>query len=379
MIQNMKKETSIFNEKDMFWCSVPVPPINNHKDDIFDFLPEQITNYGQSQTHPSIVYIPGGWNGHEYWLATTPYPNSTGVFENTCIYYGDADPDGTPPRLFHPINGTANGIYTRIQNPITPVPDNATVNSDPDLFFDNNTLWLISRENTNSFATYSQKSIDGQSWTPRGARDTGFLWRTGSGVLTGKPEFLSPALIRVSPSKLRAYCLSGSAGIYPRNIITNTGVCWGIWIMEGTTLEGPGDFVYTKKATLTGKRDIEPWHFDVFHDDETGFYYAICSGNNYNSNGVNGVYLAESTDGLTFNMFSKPIIDAVPQYRPTAFIDSNRNFVLYWCSEAGAPTDSGKYPRGASDIPVDGRAIGVSFRNFDDMLSELRFYVIGWQ
>lgn len=94
----MKKEASIFNEEDMFWCSVPVPPIDNHKDGVFNFLPEQIANYGQSQTHPSIVYIPGGWNGHEYWLATTPYPNSTGVFENTCIYYGDADLDGTPPR-----------------------------------------------------------------------------------------------------------------------------------------------------------------------------------------------------------------------------------------------------------------------------------------
>ena len=25
--------------------------------------------------HPDVVHVPGGWNGYEYWMGMTPYPN----------------------------------------------------------------------------------------------------------------------------------------------------------------------------------------------------------------------------------------------------------------------------------------------------------------
>ena len=130
----MKKLEPIFSAEQMSYCSVPVPPINATKDPnyTFDFTPEQIAQYGQSQTHPSIIYIPGGWNGHEYWLATTPYPFAMDVFENPCIYYGDADAEGNPPVLFTPISGVASGDYIMVDNPVVKVPSNDNINSDPD-------------------------------------------------------------------------------------------------------------------------------------------------------------------------------------------------------------------------------------------------------
>ena len=100
----MKKINPVFSKEEMLFCSIPVPPINNHKGGTFDFTQEQIEKYGQSQTHPSIVYKAEGWNGHKYWLATTPYPHIAGVFENACIYYGDEDESGNPPRIFTPIS-----------------------------------------------------------------------------------------------------------------------------------------------------------------------------------------------------------------------------------------------------------------------------------
>lgn len=375
----MKALDPIFSKDEMLFCSIPVPPINDHKDGVFDFTADQISNYGQSQTHPSIVFIPGGWNGHEYWLATTPYPEAVGVFENPCIYYGDADNEGNPPRIFTPISGTPSGDFTMVNNPIVKVPNNWTTNSDPDLWLDPDTsiMWMISRENSNHHAPYSQKSADGQAWTPRGDRATGYLWKEGTGDLVGKPEFLSPAILKIG-NKIRVYSLSGSGGIYSLNYKLNRGLCWGLWVMEGTKLEGVGDFVYVKKAAILGKRGIEPWHMDMFIDSRTGYIYMICSAKN-NLTNTTDVYLAESADGWNFNLFSKPLISGgYSHYRPTAALRSDNSLVVYF-SVTNAPSTETSYPNGASDVPVDGRAIGVCCKDFDEILSELRAAkVVGW-
>ena len=375
----MKNNEPVFGTDKMFFCSVPVPPIDNHKGASFDFTTEQIENYGQSQTHPSIQYFPNGWNGHKYWLASTPYPHAVGVFENPCIYYGDEDASGNPPRIFTPISGTASGVYTMINNPIVKVPNNTTTNSDPDLWFDSsaNILWMISRENSNNYAVYSQKSANGQAWTPRGNRDTGYLWKKGVGDLQDKPEFLSPAILKVG-TKIRIYSLSGTGGIYPLNYELNKGLCWGLYIMEGTTLEGAGDFSFVKKAAILGKRGIEPWHMDMFADDRTGYIYMVCSATNNLTNKTE-VYLAESTDGWNFNLFAKPLLSNYAHYRPTATLRPSDNMLIVYWSVVNAPTTASSYPNGENDVPVDGRAIGLSYDNFDDVLNILRNdKVLGW-
>lgn len=376
----MKAISPIFSKDEMLFCSVPVPPINDHKSGQFDFTEEQISKYGQSQTHPSIVFVPDGWNGHQYWLASTPYPKAVGVFENPCIYYADAE-NGNPPRAFTPIAGTVQGDYTMINNPIVKVPNNSTTNSDPDLWLDtdNSIMWMISRENSNAYAVYSQKSLNGQAWTPRGDRTTGFLWKSGTGDLDTKPEFLSPAIVKVG-NKIRIYSLSGTGGIYSLNYKLNRGLCWGLWVMEGTTLEGSGDFSYVKKAAILGKRNIEPWHMDMFVDSRTGYIYMVCSARN-NLTNTTDVYLAESTDGWNFYLFSKPLISGgYSHYRPTAAIRSSDNLLMVYFSVVNAPSTAASYPNGGSDIPVDGRAIGVCYKNFDEVLAELRAdKVIGWE
>ena len=395
----MKKLTPIFSGSDLQFCSHPVPAIDAHKavGSSFSFNSFQIANYGQSQTHPSIVYIAAGWNGHKWWMATTPYPipatydERMSVFENPCIYYAD-DESGNPPRTWYPINGAANGAYTMVTNPIVRITDstpnsagNVTVNSDPALYFDAagnggaGVLWLISRENSNGFAVYAQKSLDGQSWTPRGDRTTGFLWKYNTGGLVGEPEFLSPALLKVG-SELRAYCLASRSALEAKDDRKNKGMNWGVWIMKGTTLEGSGDFTYWKKACFTGKINIEPWHYDIFKDNSTGYYYAVIVAKDYDVDlYAKWTYLAESTDGLNFRIFPRPLTNTYINYRPTACLQGS-NLVLYWTTESGAPTTSGSYPRGSADIPVDaGRAIGLSYKNFQTILTTLRAdEVKGW-
>jgi hypothetical protein len=371
-------EYGVFTEKDMVYASVPVPPINNHKGGVFDFTSTQIANYGQSQTHPSIVYIAGGFGGHEYWMATTPYPKSTAVFENPCIYYGDADINGNPPRVWTPISGTANGIYTVIDNPIVKVPNSTTVNSDPDLFYDsvNNKLCLISRENTNGFAVYYQESLDGQSWTPR----TQFLWKKDTGLLMNFPEFVSPAILKIG-TKWRVYNLVGTTGYIDTNddyLSWQNKISKGIYIMEGTSFEGSGNFTFVGKASFLGKSSIHPWHFDITFDTTTNKYYAIVCAINYDTMKSGGMYLAESTDGLDFKMYSKPVSIAKGFYRPTLFIKDG-NLVIYWCTESGASTLPTDYPNGASDIPNDGRAVGYMVKKLTDVITELKKNEVkGW-
>lgn len=356
---------AVFSKNDLKFCSVPVPDINAHKNTDFEYTAEQIAAYTQSQTHPSIVYIPNGWNGHKYWLATTPYPAGTGVFENPCIYYGDEDKKGNPPTVFTPINGTASGEYTVVNNPVVKVNGTNAVNSDPDLILLNGTMWLISRANHERHCTYAQKSETGQAWTPRCETP---LWVRPAPM---EPEFISPSIIE-KDGELLAYGLSGR-GAYPYDEYNNMGFSWGIHILKGTTMEGVGDFDYWQKGVITGNFLVDPWHMDIFKDNSTGKIYMILCGNNVEpANSHRYCYLAESEDGVTFYLYGKPLMNAYRNYRPTAFLrESDRKLIVYFSTEYANVT-ADELPNGASDMSNDGRYIVMAEKNFDTVLNELK-------
>ena len=312
-------------------------------------------------------------------MAATPYPNSIGVFENPCIYYGDADGSGNPPRIFTAISGTASGAYTVLNNPVVKVPNNTTINSDPDLFYDavNNKLCLISRENTNGYAVYYQESLNGQSWTPRTAN---YLWKKGVGGSANQPEMISPAVLKIG-IKWRIACVTGNCGylVDETYLKYQNQLSKGIRIMEGTSFIGNGDFVEVGKLSLLGKGAIHPWHFDMSIDPTTGKYYMVVVGINYDTLVGSCLYLAESIDGLDFKIFSKPLCVAKSFYRPTFFIKANGDFILYWSTESGASTTAADYPNGSLDIPIDGRAIGYSKAKLTDIIADLALKKVkGW-
>ena len=89
------------------------------------------------------------------------------------------------------------------------------------------------------------------------------------------------------------------------------------------------------------------------------------------------MYLAESEDGFNFNVFARPLLGDYGKnmgyYRPTACVrNSDRALIVYWCTVTGCSKDAVDYPNGASDIPVDSRAVGVSYGNFDAILDRLK-------
>lgn len=357
------KYNAVFAKGDHHFCSVPIPAINDNKDGTFDFTAEQIAAYSQSQTHPSIYYNASGWNGHKWWLCTTPYPSATGVFENPCMYYADDQQDGTPPVVWTPISGTSSGDYTVVDNPITKVPNNATINSDPDIIVLNNVMYMISRENTNHHIPYVQKSTDGQAWTKRGS--TG-LW---DHTLISQPQMLSTGFIKIG-DYIYGYSCTGTSG----NYITvdsekNRGYSWGIRIMRGTTFDNGGDFAYYKTCYLTGDKWIQPWHMDIFAYNNK--YYIICCAREIGVSGGMRVFLAESSDGETFKMFARPLLDTYNYYRPTACVKSNGELVIYWSTTGATEVTADELPNGSSDISPDGRYIGMSHKKFSTVLREL--------
>jgi hypothetical protein len=62
--------------------------------------------------HPSVLYIPEGWNGYRYWAAVTPYPKANNRYENPCVYCsGDGAAWTVPAGLTNPLVGAPADGY----------------------------------------------------------------------------------------------------------------------------------------------------------------------------------------------------------------------------------------------------------------------------
>ena len=105
--------------------------------------------------HPSVIYIPEGWNGYKYWMAETPYPLGE-----------DGDWKGLPPyreRWENPCVHVSKDVihwndFEDSQNPIDDLDENNIINkdyfSDPHLVFYKDTLecwYRISHQKNNLY------------------------------------------------------------------------------------------------------------------------------------------------------------------------------------------------------------------------------------
>lgn len=109
--------------------------------------------------HPDVIYIEGGFGAKKwrYWMANTPMPNRDERYENPSVIVSH---DGITWE-------TPDGLI----NPIVPAPVNTNDhNSDTDMVFYANQLWLYYRETMRSAEPREQrikltKSSDGVNWS----------------------------------------------------------------------------------------------------------------------------------------------------------------------------------------------------------------------
>ncbi len=304
------------------WCNIPVP-----------------SGYPrQSQTHPAIQYIQNSWNGYTHWLATTPYPNADVRFENPCIYKAN-EQSGSIPVIYSPIK----------QNPILTFPGGKTFNSDPELFFADNELFCIVRENKNKHYLHEIKLLSSSN---------GEDWDKSQTIITNNYEdkqLLSPSYIKTG-NKHQIYFLHGDAGIGKQ------GHCTGIEIFESESLNPPGFQSVNKGQFLNSKETgIEPWHFDLFR--YKGLLYMILCARVKNKKTLRSpmeTFLAVSENGVNFKIYKKPIIRHLKSYRPSAYINEQNCLQIYF-------SVVGMFFKDDSD-----RNIAVTSIPFEDLLNELQ-------
>ncbi|MGC9151641.1 MAG: hypothetical protein ACP5F6_07770 [Microbacter sp.] len=302
------------------WCSVPVPASVSV----------------QSQTHPSVVYIPDTFMHSTVWLATTPYPKGNIAYENPCVYFNKS----ASYVHFFPI--VANPIHARPSGP------NA-YNSDVDLIYSNHRLYSIIRECWNGKYAREikvQSSSDGQHWSN--------ATHVYSNLDTQGKDLLSPSVIQYN-NQFYIYHLNGNSGNDPN------AKCLGIEIMKGASLDQP-DFTFYKSGRFINQDSlqIEPWHFDLFVYNHVLWMVFCAPDHSHGPTTKMFTYLAYSNNFIDFTIFKKPLVSDHATYRPTAFIDENGVFYLYF-----SILDS---PEG------DGRAIGVKKCDFESLLQYLNYY-----
>ena len=247
--------------------------------------------------HPDVVYVAGGFAGHRYWLAATPYTASNSDLENPCIWYSD--------------DGLTWSVPTGLTNPIVPKPTSG-YNADPALVYDEQAnqlrVYWMRRNNTptpDEVTICMCKSSDGVVWTdPAGNAISG---------LTSEEINTNCAVIAATP-------VSGPWDYSPcvRKITTDS---WGMWSVYGTGDSNTAVLYYRASTDgvtwgdpTTCTRDVTEypangdllWHIGVTWCESISKYLMFVSA----MSGDYPVAVLHSTDGtawtkLTFDQFRR--------------------------------------------------------------------------
>lgn len=286
--------------------------------------------------HPCVRYIPEGFEGHKWWMVYTPYYSADASLENPILCYGDSD-DNRPPQKWN--------IYCLVNEK----PKDG-YNSDPNLLFSNNQLYVFWRENIVTHrdnypylrATFCAKvgggtieKIGQPSLIAKEDHEDPeccptFMpdYKGGFIAYAMHLQFYNPKIRHMNSIWRsiveRSIQVLDLAGIYSQQ------KSYGIAIWEG----GSPFMSYQHKTTVrfTDKNKLwRPWHMDFF--DYGGRRYAVVQTNQCNAD----IALAWSEDQEHFTFFPKPLItnysiDKLGIYKPTALVKDGA-FYLYYTAQ----------------------------------------------
>lgn len=242
-------------------------------------IPTHVSHTDGQAAHPSVVYVPDGWNGYRYWMAFTPYPGGV-----------DASED---PNIICSTDGVTWVVPSGLTNPLDDQPGSpGPFNSDTDLRLVGNTMYVIWRTldrsapaGAGSYLYYST-STDGNTWTPKA-----LFWQTDWQV----SDLLSPSIVW-DGSRWVMYAVEG-VDVDSRRVVRVDG---------SASLAGPWGSAYTVDVgpMQTGK---SPWHLYV--DIVDGDWVGLLQDADIGASGNHGdLLLLMSDDGLVFRNSVNPII-----------------------------------------------------------------------
>lgn len=297
--------------------------------------------YIQSQVHPSIQYIPQGWNGYTHWMFSTPWGSNDE--ENPCLYYANKDQDGNHPMIYNAYSG----------NPIVPKLPGNDYNADCELVFDQNA-------NNGSGRMYmywkDTSIIEPISGTKTGGwkvlqSDNGFTWYNER--IVKYDTVVSLSHVKIGDKYYFYFGSSGANAVWgDRSIFRNL----ELYILDDLENQDfTGEFT---RCSIQLKNKMQPWHFCTFrHDNKT---YMISNAYEHNISSQTKSYLYVSINNIDFKQVSTiPMCNYLNPYRPTAFIDEDNNLV-YMQAVMGLPT--------TTNLTKDGKGVCQHVENITDLL-----------
>lgn len=210
----------------------------------------------------------GGWNGHRYWMAFTPFPSEPR--ENPSVVASNNGITWVVP------NGLANPVISRAESQA----DGYDYNSDTELIFDGSTLVMFYRPAGGAVAgeaVYSVESTNGVTWTNK--------QQLISNPAGGGLKLLSPAVVREADST------------------------WMMWTVDDDNQQvlrrtSADRLTWSAPSVCTIPALRRPWHLTVLLVD--GEYHMLM-----NSAVGDRLFYYHSTDGLTWDGSTDPAVPLV--------------------------------------------------------------------
>ena len=262
--------------------------------------------------HPDYAATPAGGFGRQFHLAITPYPYGNPSLENPSLFEADRRDQWT--------------VSDGVTNPI--VRPGAGYLSDPDLVFvpELGELRLYYRQVTTDNIVLLSRSRDGSRWSA-----------PVEVARAASHEIVSPSVVRRAPDDWWMFAVnSGPAGCTASRTTvavrrSTDGERWGP--PQPVALEQP---------------DLWPWHIDVQWIPSRQVFWAVYNAKTGTTCTTPAVYLAESTDGLTWVPLARPVLvkGAIPAfedvvYRTTFEYEPLSDAITFWFS--GARFDGARF------------------------------------
>ena len=289
--------------------------------------------------HPCVRYIPGGFEGHCWWMVYTPYYKANASLENPVLCYSDSNDPNKPPiewKHYCLVNEKPKDGY----------------NSDPTLLYHEGQLYVFWRENYENNggkypfvrATFIAKVSKGE------------VFRISEPLLITTSEEedpeTCPTFMPTSDGRLMAYGMhlrfhsERIKKMRPKmkkfvNIVLLFTDLLGLYSQQKhyglAVWQQNKDFrsPYHHKGTIRiakCNKLYRPWHMDFF--DNEGIRYAIIQTNQSNAD----ICLAYSIDNEHFTFYKKPLltnksIEKVGMYKPCAGVTDDGLFYLYYTAQ----------------------------------------------
>ena len=285
--------------------------------------------------NPDVVYTPDKWNGYQYWMAMTPFPNGLESHENPSIVASnDCSSWTVPSGLTNPIASAPTGGY----------------NNDPDLLLVGSTMVMYYGR---TFDASHGSSSNFRTELMRTTSTNGTSWSTPSVVLSQSNYVMSPTVIYESGTYYLWYvqssagCPSTSQTMYLRS--STDGINWGS----------------ASTVSFSGLSAL-PFEMDIVKDGST-YKMLLAAYDSGSSCGFTRLYYATSTNRTSWTVNADPLLratsvgwDNAQIYRPT--FTANGNFLRIWYSgrhtrtwQCGSdPMSQDQYQVGYTEISLTG-------------------------